>query len=182
MARSWTKGLRNWLLFDERSLKEFVASFFFFLQSAQIVNSINISQIIPFLLVLSIWNIYFFTVSQWIPSTKDWRQKEKRAIEESITDSVDINLSKLKETVEDRGTCLLSMGSQSWAQHSDWTIITWYQSSLLWSSQIKLFSWKGVYNFCLHWGESLSSSLVAYQLPRFFIWKCVLKVMSSLYE
>ena len=38
---------------------------------------------------------------------KDWRQKEKRAAEDemldSITNSMDMNLSKLWQTVEDRG-------------------------------------------------------------------------------
>ena len=36
---------------------------------------------------------------------KDWRQKEKRAAEDetdTITDSMDVNLSKLWETVEDK--------------------------------------------------------------------------------
>ena len=41
---------------------------------------------------------------------KGWRQKEKGVAEarwiESITDSMDMNLSKLWETVEDRGTWL----------------------------------------------------------------------------
>ena len=37
---------------------------------------------------------------------KDWRQKEKGVAEDemvSITNSVDVNLSKLRETVKDRG-------------------------------------------------------------------------------
>ena len=55
----------------------------------------------------------------WLPDVKsrligkdpdageDWRQKEKRAAEDEmlgcITDSMDINLNKLQETVKDRG-------------------------------------------------------------------------------
>ena len=40
---------------------------------------------------------------------------------DSITDSVDVNLSKLQETVEDRGAwcAIQSMGSQSQTQVSD---------------------------------------------------------------
>ena len=34
---------------------------------------------------------------------KDWRQKKKRAEIDSITNSMDMNLSKLPKTVEDRG-------------------------------------------------------------------------------
>ena len=49
---------------------------------------------------------------------QDWRQKEKGAAEDEIvrwhTSSMDMNLSKLWETVEDRGACILqSMGSQT---------------------------------------------------------------------
>ena len=46
---------------------------------------------------------------------KDWRQKEKRAAEgeiDSITDSVDMDLSKLWEMMKNRETWLQSMGSQ----------------------------------------------------------------------
>ena len=147
-GRQWLGlGWRGWEIdcFLMRGVsKNLRAGFFFFFKSAQIVSSINTPQVIPFLLVCSTFNIYFFTVSQWIASTKDWRQKEKGPIEESITDSVDMNLSRLKETVEDRGTWLLSMGLQRWTQHSHWATIAWYQSAPLWSSQIKLFSWKAV--------------------------------------
>ena len=41
------------------------------------------------------------------PLLRDWRQKEKRAVEDSrldsITDSMDMNLNKLQKIVEDRG-------------------------------------------------------------------------------
>ena len=48
---------------------------------------------------------------------KDWGQEEKRAVEDemldSITDSMDMSLSRLWEIVEDRGAgMLLSMGFQ----------------------------------------------------------------------
>ena len=46
---------------------------------------------------------------------KDWRQKEMRAAEDeidSITDSVDMDLSKLWEMMKNRETWLQSMGSQ----------------------------------------------------------------------
>ena len=42
---------------------------------------------------------------------KDRRQKEKGVVEDRITDSMDMNLSKLRETVEDTGAWQ-SMGSQ----------------------------------------------------------------------
>ena len=52
MARPRVKVLRNWLLFDGRSLKEFVASFLnFFFNLPQTVNPIIISWVFPFLLV-----------------------------------------------------------------------------------------------------------------------------------
>ena len=45
---------------------------------------------------------------------KDWRHKEKGVAEDewwldSITDSMDMNLSKLQEIVEDRGACLTAV-------------------------------------------------------------------------
>ena len=46
---------------------------------------------------------------------KDWRQKEKRAAEDeidSVTDSMDMDLSKLREVMKNRETWLQSMGSQ----------------------------------------------------------------------
>ena len=58
---------------------------------------------------------------------KDWGQEEKGAakdemIRDSITDSVDMNLSKLWETVKDREACMLQfIGSQSWKRLSNWT-------------------------------------------------------------
>ena len=79
MARSWMKGLRNWLLFDERSLKEF------FLPS--ICTNCKFYQYIPshcFLIgPLNIKRV-FLHVSQWIPSTKNWRLKEKGAVEDEV--------------------------------------------------------------------------------------------------
>ena len=41
---------------------------------------------------------------------------------DAITDTMDMNVSKLWERMEDRGACVLqSMGSQSWTQLSNWT-------------------------------------------------------------
>jgi len=58
----------------------------------------------------------------------DWRHKEKGAAEDEIVrkhHSVNMNLSKLQEKVEDRGTSILqSMRSQSWTGLSDWTATT----------------------------------------------------------
>jgi len=61
---------------------------------------------------------------------KDWRQKEKRAAEDemvdSITDSMDMNLSKLQEMVKDREAWRASVhevtNSQIWL--NDWTTTT----------------------------------------------------------
>ena len=58
---------------------------------------------------------------------KDWRQKEKGAAEDeivdSIPDSMDLGLSKLQETVKDRGAwCAAIHGiTKSRTQLSDWT-------------------------------------------------------------
>ena len=40
---------------------------------------------------------------------KDWEQEEEEAAEDSITNSMDTNLSKLQELVEDRGHKELDM-------------------------------------------------------------------------
>ena len=61
---------------------------------------------------------------------KDWRQKEKEATEDemldSITDSVDMNLSKLQEIVKDRGAWYATVHgvAKSWTQLSDWKTTT----------------------------------------------------------
>ena len=57
---------------------------------------------------------------------KDWRQKEKGEAEDeidSITDSMDVNLSKLWEIVKDRGAWWSAVHgvTNSWTQLSDWT-------------------------------------------------------------
>ena len=58
---------------------------------------------------------------------KDWKQKEKRAAEDErvdrITDSAVMNLSKLWETVEDRGPWRAAVHrvAKSQTQLSDWT-------------------------------------------------------------
>ena len=60
---------------------------------------------------------------------KDWRQKEKGVAEDETdnkTDSLDMNLSKLWEVVEDREACYAAVHglakSTTWL--SDWTTIT----------------------------------------------------------
>ena len=58
---------------------------------------------------------------------KNWRQKEKGQQRmrwlDSITDSVNMNLSKLQEIVKDRGACGAAVHgvSKNWTQLSDWT-------------------------------------------------------------
>ena len=49
------------------------------------------------------------------------RRCQQRIWLDSITDWIAVNLSKLQETVEDRGALLQSMNSQSQTQLSDWT-------------------------------------------------------------
>ena len=58
---------------------------------------------------------------------EDWRQKERgqqrmRQLD-SITDPVDMNLSKLQKIVEDKGTWRAAVHevAKSWTQLSDWT-------------------------------------------------------------
>ena len=61
---------------------------------------------------------------------KNWRQEEKGVTEDerldSITDSMDMNLIKLCEIVEDRGAwCAAVHGdAKSWTHLSDWTATT----------------------------------------------------------
>ena len=62
-----------------------------------------------------------------------WRQKEKGNAEDeirldSITDSMDMNLSKLREIVKDRETwhAVVHGVSKSWMQLSDWITTTLY--------------------------------------------------------
>ena len=59
---------------------------------------------------------------------KDWKQEDKRAAEDemldNITNSVDMNLSKLQEITEDIETLHASIHgvAKSWTQLNDWTI------------------------------------------------------------
>ena len=57
---------------------------------------------------------------------KDWRQKEEGVAEDEMVgwhlNSMDMSLSKLQETVEDRGSCMLqSIESKSQMQFREWT-------------------------------------------------------------
>ena len=75
---------------------------------------------------------------------EDWRQKEKGTAEEkmvSITDSMDMNLSKLQEIMEDRGAwCARVHGvTKSWMWLSDWTttmLVRWL------TGKCYLLNWK----------------------------------------
>ena len=58
---------------------------------------------------------------------KDWRQNEKGLSEESISNSVDMNLSKFQEIVEYRGSWHAAAHevTKSWTQLSHWTTINY---------------------------------------------------------
>ena len=66
---------------------------------------------------------------------KDWRQTEKEVAEmrwlDSITDSMDMNLSKLWKRVEDRGarSAAVREVTKNWTWLSDWTITTFIKYS-----------------------------------------------------
>ena len=72
------------------------------------------------------WN--YNTLATWCEDPdagKDWRQKEK-GVAGDETDSMDVNLSKLQETVEDRGAWLVANHgvTKSQTQLNDWTAVT----------------------------------------------------------
>ena len=59
-------------------------------------------------------NVKTWLVGKDPDARKDWRHKEKGVAEDewwldSITDSMDMNLSKLQDIVEDRGACLTAV-------------------------------------------------------------------------
>ena len=62
---------------------------------------------------------------------KDWGQEEKgwqrMTWLDITTDSMNMNLNKLQEIVEDRGTwrAIVYGVAKSWMQFSDWTTTTW---------------------------------------------------------
>ena len=65
---------------------------------------------------------------------RDSRQKEKGAAEDemvSIINSMNMNLSKLQETVEERGAWCVHGVTKSWTQRSDSTTITTFNHSWL---------------------------------------------------
>ena len=68
---------------------------------------------------------------------KDWKQEDKRAAEdemsENITNSVDMNLSKLQEITEDIETLHASIHgvAKSWTQLNDWTITVQFSRSVV---------------------------------------------------
>ena len=70
---------------------------------------------------------------------KDWRQKEKGAAEnetDTITDSVDVILRKLRETVEDKEAwCVAVHGvAKSWTQLSDRITAT----AIVWLTRVRI--------------------------------------------
>ena len=74
---------------------------------------------------------------------KDWRQNEKQGQRmrwlDSITDSMHMNLSKLRQIAEDRGACPAVHGvEKSWTWLRDWTTVF----SIFWVEYITECSWK----------------------------------------
>ena len=70
---------------------------------------------------------------------EDWRQKEKGAAKDewlnNTTNSVDLNLSKLREIVKDKGVWHAAVHgvTKSWTWLSNWTELNWCSStSLYW--------------------------------------------------
>ena len=69
---------------------------------------------------------------------KDWRQRrsgqQRVRLLDSITDSMDMNLSKFQEVVEDKGAWYAAVHgvAKSWTHVSDWTTITKIPMSQAW--------------------------------------------------
>ena len=82
---------------------------------------------------------------------KDWRQEEKGTTEDGITDSMDMSLSKLRESVMVRQAWHVSVHevTKSWTQLSKWSECSFIILVFLYQTQGSTFSCLFIFPFLL---------------------------------